>query len=123
MFGSFDHKGNVVYKIITKVHTLRITRVAGKMVGKQQTPFHPGRKILDGVVILHEVLHELKRSKTPEVILKLDFEKAYDKVSWKFLEVMKKGFDSKWIDWVMKVGFRRKSGGGCKWRERGRRVL
>jgi hypothetical protein len=30
-------------------------------------------------------LHELKRKKQNGLILKLDFEKAYDKVSWKFL--------------------------------------
>jgi hypothetical protein len=60
---------------------------------------------LEGVVILQEVLHELRSSKSTGIFLKLDFEKAYGKVSWGFLaEVLqKKGFDGKWIDWVNKA--------------------
>jgi hypothetical protein len=47
--------------------------------------FMQGRYILDGVVILHETVHELHSKKLNEVILKLDFEKAYDKAKWSFL--------------------------------------
>jgi len=32
------------------------------------------------------VIHELRRSKSQGVILKIDFEKAYDRVRWDFLE-------------------------------------
>jgi hypothetical protein len=39
-----------------------------------------GRNILDGVIILHEAVHEVYTKKLNKVILKLDFEKAYDKV-------------------------------------------
>jgi hypothetical protein len=45
-----------------------------------------GRNILDGVVVLHEAVHELHSKKLYGVILKLDFEKAYDKVKWSFLQ-------------------------------------
>jgi hypothetical protein len=50
-----------------------------------QTAFMPGRHILEGVVILHETIHELHRKKMDGVLLKLDFEKAYNKVKWSFL--------------------------------------
>jgi hypothetical protein len=43
-----------------------------------------GRNILDGVVVLHEVVHEMHTKKMNGVILKLDFKKAYDKVKWCF---------------------------------------
>jgi hypothetical protein len=36
---------------------------------------------MKGVVMLHETIHELHRKKMNGVILKLDFEKAYDKVN------------------------------------------
>jgi hypothetical protein len=38
-------------------------------------------------------------------MIKIDFEKAYDKVKWNFLLQMleKKGFSNKWCDWVMKT--------------------
>jgi len=39
------------------------------------------------VVILQEVLHDLKSGKQEGIILKLGFEKAYDRVSWIFLEI------------------------------------
>jgi hypothetical protein len=38
------------------------------------------------------------------VLLKIDFEKAYDKVKWSFLQqgLRMKGFDQKWSDWIKK---------------------
>jgi hypothetical protein len=62
----------------------------------------PGRHILEGVVILHETIHELHRKKMDGVLLKLDFEKAYDKIKWSFLQqaLRMKGFDPKWCDWI-----------------------
>jgi hypothetical protein len=41
---------------------------------------------MEGVVVLHETIHELHKRKNDGVILKLDFEKAYDKVKWHFLQ-------------------------------------
>jgi hypothetical protein len=46
-----------------------------------------GRNILDGVVILHEAVHELHSKKLNGVILKLDFKKAYDKFNVPFCMV------------------------------------
>jgi hypothetical protein len=62
----------------------------------------PGRHILEGVVVLHETIHELHRKKMDGVLLKIDFEKAYDKVRWDFLQtaLKMKGFDTKWCRWI-----------------------
>jgi hypothetical protein len=61
-----------------------------------------GRNILEGVVIIHETIHEMHRKKQNGVILKIDFEKTYDKVKWSFMfQTLKmKGFSSKWISWI-----------------------
>ena len=82
--------------------TNRLGSVADKVVSPTQTAFIKGRNILEGVVILHETIHELHRKKLSGVILKLDFEKAYDKVRWPFLyqTLRMKGFSSKWISWI-----------------------
>jgi hypothetical protein len=76
--------------------------VVRKIIRKNQTRFMKGRNILEGVVVLHEVLHELHRSKARGLVLKIDFEKAYDRVRWDFLEktMRGKGFPQKWISWV-----------------------
>jgi hypothetical protein len=72
---------NVNFKIFTKVIAKRLTLVARKVIGQSQSTFLPGRNISEGVVILHETLHELRRKKQRGIILKMDFEKAYDKVN------------------------------------------
>jgi hypothetical protein len=58
----------------------------------------PGRNILEGVVILHETIHELHNKKLDGVLFKIDFEKAYDKVKWPFLQqtLTMKGFAPEW---------------------------
>jgi hypothetical protein len=50
-------------------------------------------------------LHELQRKKQKGLILKLDFEKAYDKVNWTFLQqvLRMKGFSGKWCQWIEKI--------------------
>lgn len=94
---------NVIYKIITKVLTLRLNAIANKVVSETQTAFILGRFILDGVMIVHEALHESRRKRKYGIIIKLDFEKAYDKMNWCFLRdvLIRKNFEEKWIDWVM----------------------
>jgi hypothetical protein len=71
---------NVSFKIFTKVLTNRISRVADKVIRPSQTAFTLGRFILEGVVNLHETLHEMHKKKEDGIILKLDFEKAHDKI-------------------------------------------
>ena len=77
---------NVSFQIIIKVGTNMLTRVAHSVVQPTQTAFMPGRQILEGVVVLHETLHEIHSKKLDGVVFKVDFEKAYDKVKWPFLQ-------------------------------------
>jgi hypothetical protein len=88
--------------MFTKVLTNRLMPVADKVIGRNQTGFIKGRNIMEGVVVLHEVLHELKRSKKKGLVLKIDIEKSYDRVRWTFLEqvMIEKGFPKEWISWV-----------------------
>ena len=54
------------------------------------------------MVVLHETIHELHREKLDGVLFKIDFEKAYDKVKWSFLQqtLRMKGFSAQWCEWV-----------------------
>lgn len=60
---------------------------------------------MDGIMSLHEILHHSYANKKTGIVLKLDFEKAYDKVNWEFLLDCHKmrDFDPKWIAWVKKI--------------------
>jgi hypothetical protein len=59
--------------------------IAQNVIQPTQSTFMPGRNILEGVVVLHETIHELHRKKLDGVIFKINFEKACDKVKWSFL--------------------------------------
>jgi hypothetical protein len=60
---------------------------------------------LESVVSSHEIIHEAVRSDQKCLFLKLDYEKAYDRVVWHFLENMlvSGGFGSRWVGWVMNI--------------------
>jgi mannosylglycoprotein endo-beta-mannosidase len=96
---------NVSFKIFTKVGTNRLNLVAKKVVSPTQSAFMPGRNIMEGVFILHETIHELHTKKRDDVIFKIDFEKAYDKVKWSFLQqtLRMKGFAPKWCRWIQSM--------------------
>jgi hypothetical protein len=53
---------------------------------------------MDGVMSLHEILHEARRKKQQGMVSNLDFEKAYDKVDWDYLMncIVQKGFGEEW---------------------------
>ena len=80
--------------------TIHVNLVADDIISPSQTAFMRGRNILEGVVILHETVHELHRKNQSGVIFKIDFEKSYDKVRWNILFQMLwlKGFSRKWIE-------------------------
>ena len=67
-----------------------------------QSAFIKGRYILESVVVAHEIVHSIYSSHVPGVVLKLDYEKAYDRVSWDFLfEVLKtRNFSPVWTNWM-----------------------
>lgn len=57
---------------------------------------------MNGAIILNEALDEAKHNKIPRMFFKVDVAKAYDSVSWRFLEDMLKGFNfcGKWRKWI-----------------------
>ena len=51
---------NVSFKIFTKLLTDRISLKADKLVSRGQMAFIKGRYILDGSVMLHEIVHDIR---------------------------------------------------------------
>jgi len=88
---------NCSFKIFAKMLNNRLVVVADRLIASNQTAFIKGRYILESVVAAHEIIHEIHRNKEEGIMLKLDYEKAYDRVSWSFLEdtLISRGFGKK----------------------------
>lgn len=56
-------------------------------VNEQQSSFIPGRQGVNNVIIVQELVHSMRKktSTTKWMAVKLDLEKAYDRISWSFL--------------------------------------
>lgn len=78
---------NISYKIITKVMVSRLKEVSKKLVGPNQRSFVPGRQIVDNIIVFQEVLNSMRtrKAKVGWMIMKIDLEKAYDKLDWNFI--------------------------------------
>ena len=92
----------VTYKIFAKALQMRLQPLLRDVISPEQTVFLPLRFSLDNIVLTQETLHWAKKSNQPSIFLKLDFSKAYDKVSWRFLFRAMKALNicEEFIDWV-----------------------
>ncbi|MCH82386.1 LINE-1 reverse transcriptase like, partial [Trifolium medium] len=90
------------YKLLAKVLAGRLARVIGNLIPKTQSAFLKGRQLVEGVVVVNEVIDFAKKAGKECLILKVDFEKAYDSVDWGFLDYMldRFGFSVKWRSWM-----------------------
>ena len=76
---------NAGMKLITKNLALRLKRVLNNLISEVQSGFMQGLQITDGILLVSEIIGSMKQKKCKGVILKLDFEKAFDSVNWDFL--------------------------------------
>lgn len=92
----------VISKVISKVLANRIKKVMGSIIHETQSAFLAGRYILDGPLIINEILSWAKKTEKDFFLLKIDFEKAYDNVNWGFLISMMKqmNFPDRWCKWI-----------------------
>ncbi|KAL4298050.1 hypothetical protein GQ457_12G017320 [Hibiscus cannabinus] len=71
-----------------------------------QSAFVPERFIRDNIFVAHELCHYLKSTKNcPNKgdAIKLDMEKAYNRVEWNFLVavILKMEFAQQWVDMIL----------------------
>lgn len=96
---------NYSLKCITKVVATRVQRVILDLVHQNKYGFIKGRTIQDCLAWAFQFLHLCHQPKKQIVILKLDFEKSFDKLEYQvILQVMKhKGFYERWIKWIENI--------------------
>ena len=78
---------NVAYKLVMKVLVHRIQKVLPDLISPSQSSFVPGRQISDNIVIMQKALHSMhkKRGYSGYMAIKLDLEKAHDRLNWQFI--------------------------------------
>ena len=78
---------NTIYKIVTKIIVNRIRPFLFGLISPLQAAFVPGRKGLDNAIIVQELIHTMskKKGKTGVMAIKLNLEKAYDRLEWSFI--------------------------------------
>jgi exonuclease III len=96
---------NTLYKVVAKVYANRMKPLLHLWILPSQTGFVPNRCILDNIFLAFEAIEWTLESNQKISMLLLDFEKAYDRVSWTFLEktMTKMGFHETWIKQVMSL--------------------
>jgi hypothetical protein len=77
---------NVILKFVSKSYAIRLAPLAHMTIDCSQTAFIQGRCLHEGALEVHEMVHELQSKKQEGLLLKLDFEKAFDRVNWDFLQ-------------------------------------
>ena len=85
---------NFVYKIISKVLVAKIRPLLNNLISPIQTAFVLGRKGVDNVVIAQELLYTMDRMKGKKgyIAVKVDLEKAYDRLEWSFIHKVFQAF-------------------------------
>ena len=72
------------------------------LVSGEQSGYVEGRKILNNIIQVHEVVHSLTSKKKAGMIMQLDIAKAYDKLNWNYIRkvLIAFGFDHNWVRWI-----------------------
>ena len=96
---------NCSLKIITKLLANRLQNVMRKLVHTNQYGFLQARSIQDCLPWTYEYLHQCEKSGNQFVMLKLNFEKAFDMLSHHTTGdiLFAKVFGPKWIMWIEKI--------------------
>ncbi|GJU23040.1 putative RNA-directed DNA polymerase, eukaryota, reverse transcriptase zinc-binding domain protein, partial [Tanacetum coccineum] len=77
-----------------------------EVVSENQSAFILGRRISDNILITQELMYSYHKKKgPPRCAFKIDIQKAYDTVDWRFLEniLTRFGFHPTMVKWIMVV--------------------
>lgn len=93
---------NIGYKLITKVIANRLKTILPDIIPENQGGFIQGRQIVDNFILVQEAIHSSLAQKEKGMVVKLDLERAFDRVKHRFLlDVLYKfGFGLKFIKWI-----------------------
>ena len=76
---------SVIYKINSASIASRLKPHLDYLIPKTQTGFLTGRYMGENARLVYDILHETEKKKIPGLLILIDFEKAFNSVSWNFL--------------------------------------
>ena len=85
---------NTIYKAVTKIIVAQIHPLLSNLISPIQAVFMLGRRGLDNVLIAQKLIHSIdkKNGRMGYMAIKVDLEKAYDKLEWSFIHKVLQGF-------------------------------
>lgn len=101
---------NVTYKIVSKVLCNRLKKVLENYIAPFQSAYLKGRLITDNIILAADVLHQIhgqRHTNKKLAALKIDFSKAFDRLSWDFIStiLLRMGFPRRWIQMITQYIF------------------
>ena len=84
---------NTVYNIASASIANRINIIIDKLISRDQSGFISGRYIGDNTRIVYDLMQFVDEINIPGLLLLIDFEKAYDSLSWSFMTNVLKSFN------------------------------
>jgi len=87
--------------VVSEFLAIRLEGVVQKVISAPQFSFLEGQQMVDNILIANELVDDAKRRKKGALFFKVDIEKTYDFVDWKYLDYLmeKMGFN-KWRSWI-----------------------
>ena len=93
---------NVDLKLLSKLLALRLDSILPTIISPDQTGFIKNRYSFYNLRRLYNIIYNQPSSNTPEALISLDAEKAFDRVEWAYLfyTMQKFGLGHKFITWA-----------------------
>ena len=79
---------NILYKLVSRIIVQRLKPYMAEAINPCQAGFVPSRRTSDNIIIVQEVIRTFisRRGQIGYVALKLDLEKAYDRLEWHYIQ-------------------------------------
>ena len=93
---------SVLYKLISGTIASRTKSCLQNLISHTQTGFIKGRYIGESTRLVYDIMEYVENNKKPGLLMLIDFEKAFDSISWKFMYNVLQflGFPPDYINWV-----------------------
>lgn len=93
---------NVLYKFISGCLSYRIKTTLDSLISDTQSGFIKGRYIGENTRFIYDLMSYTESRNIPGLLVLIDFEKAFDSISWSFIYIVLNyfGFGNKFIHWI-----------------------